>query len=129
MVFVFNLGFHLFSLQLILDRIYKGIQDKISNGGTIPKILFNFAYEYKRSWARRGFDTPLINKLVFGKTREILGGRLRYILSGGAPLSPDTHDLIKNCLCVTVIQGYGLTESTSSASVMDSEYLFILLYL
>lgn len=40
-------------------------------------------------------------------------------MSGGAPLSPDTHELIKTCLCVQVIQGYGLTETTSLATVMD----------
>jgi long-chain acyl-CoA synthetase len=50
-----------------------------------------------------------------------MGGRLRLVLSGGAPLSPDTHELIKICLCVKVIQGYGLTETCSSATVMDSK--------
>ena len=52
-----------------------------------------------------------------------MGGRLRMVLSGGAPLSPDTHELIKICLCVQVIQGYGLTETCSSATVMDSKSL------
>lgn len=51
-----------------------------------------------------------------------MGGRVRLILSGGAPLSPDTHEQIKVCLCVVVTQGYGLTETTSGATVMDSMY-------
>jgi long-subunit acyl-CoA synthetase (AMP-forming) len=50
-----------------------------------------------------------------------MGGRLRLVLTGGAPLSPDTHELIKICLCVQVTQGYGLTETCSSATVMDSK--------
>lgn len=48
-----------------------------------------------------------------------MGGRVRIIMSGGAPLSSDTHEQIKTCLCVDLIQGYGLTETTSGATVMD----------
>lgn len=59
--------------------------------------------------------------MIFGQTRQLMGGRLRLVLTGGAPLSPDTHELIKICLCVKVIQGYGLTETCSSATVMDSK--------
>lgn len=50
-----------------------------------------------------------------------MGGRVRLMMSGGAPLSPDTHEQIKLCLCTDVIQGYGLTETTSGATVMDSK--------
>lgn len=50
-----------------------------------------------------------------------MGGRLRIVLSGGAPLSPETHEKIKLSLCVDVIPGYGLTETTSGATVLDSE--------
>lgn len=48
-----------------------------------------------------------------------MGGRVRLMMSGGAPLSPDTHEQIETCLCVNLIQGYGLTETTSGATVMD----------
>lgn len=51
-----------------------------------------------------------------------MGGRVRVMLAGGAPLSPDTHEQIKLCLCTDVVQGYGLTETTSGATVMDSEF-------
>lgn len=56
---------------------------------------------------------------MFGGARQLMGGRVRMVMSGGAPLSPDTHELIKTCLCVQVIQGYGLTETCSAATVMD----------
>lgn len=48
-----------------------------------------------------------------------MGGRVRLILTGGAPLSAETHEQIKLCLCCDVIQGYGLTETTAGVSVMD----------
>ncbi|GLH15305.1 Long-chain-fatty-acid--CoA ligase 3 [Gryllus bimaculatus] len=109
------------SVPLILDRISKGISDKVSKGSPFQRALFNFAYEYRRKWMKRGFDTPLINRVVFSKSRQLVGGRVRLILSGGAPLSPDTHELIKVCLCVTVTQGYGLTETCACATVMDRQ--------
>ncbi|CAH0393729.1 unnamed protein product [Bemisia tabaci] len=107
------------AVPLILDRIYKGINDKVSQGGAFKKALFNFAFEYKRKWTRRGFNTHLVDRLVFKQVRRLLGGRVRLILSGGAPLSPDTHELIKICICEKVIQGYGLTETCACGTVMD----------
>ncbi|XP_014282035.1 long-chain-fatty-acid--CoA ligase 4 isoform X3 [Halyomorpha halys] len=107
------------AVPLILDRIYKGINDKVAKNTPFKRALFNFAFAYKKKWMRRGFSCPIIDKVIFGQTRKLLGGRLRAILAGGAPLSPDTHDLIRICLCDNVSQGYGLTESCSSATVMD----------
>ena len=65
----------------------------------------------------RGFDTPFLNKTLFRKLRYFLGGRVRLMLTGGAPLSPDTHSLSRTCLCLPVMQGYGLTETTACATV------------
>ena len=68
-------------------------------------------------WQDRGFDTPLLNKTLFRRIRYFLGGRVRVLLSGGAPLAPDTHSLCRTCLSMPVIQGYGLTETASCATV------------
>ncbi|XP_017768063.1 PREDICTED: long-chain-fatty-acid--CoA ligase 4 isoform X2 [Nicrophorus vespilloides] len=108
------------AVPLILDRISKGIQEKVGKSNHFSKVLFNFALEYKQTWTRRGYCTPLLDKIVFSKVRQLLGGRVRYVLSGGAPLSPDTHEQIQLCLCVKVVQGYGLTETTSCATIMDA---------
>ena len=43
------------------------------------------------------------------------------MVSGGAPLSEVTHDLIRSCIGCSLMQGYGLTETTSCASLMDGE--------
>lgn len=107
------------SVPLILDRISKGINDKVNAETPFKKALFKFAYAYKAKWVERGYSTPLWDKIIFKKISKLLGGRIRLVLSGGAPLSPDTHEQIKNCLCVEVIQGYGLTETTAGATVMD----------
>ncbi|KAG7205605.1 hypothetical protein KM043_007568 [Ampulex compressa] len=107
------------AVPLILDRISKGINEKVKRSGAFRQAIFNFAYQYKLKWVKRGYDTPLLDKYIFGAARQVLGGRIRLILSGGAPLTPDTHMQVRLCLCVTLTQGYGLTETCSSATVMD----------
>lgn len=52
------------AVPLILDRISKGIQEKVSKGSIIAKVLFKFAYDYKIMWMRRGYETPLLNRYV-----------------------------------------------------------------
>ncbi|KAH8386859.1 hypothetical protein KR093_003075 [Drosophila rubida] len=108
------------AVPLILDRIIKGINDQVSTRSTFQKLMFELLYEYKIKWVHRGFQTPLVDKLLFKKVAKMIGGRVRLILSGGAPLSAETHEQVKNCLCLDLIQGYGLTETSSAATVMDT---------
>lgn len=107
------------SVPLILDRIYKGIQGKMEHGPAITKALFDLAINYKIEWYNLGYDTPIINFLLFKRVRGLLGGRIRFILAGGAPLAPETHRSLRAALCCPVLQGYGLTETCSASTIMD----------
>jgi len=66
----------------------------------------------KRKWIspRLGIKQKLASKLVFSKWREGVGGRLRYFVSGGAPLSP-TLSYSYLAAGIPILQGYGATET------------------
>lgn len=107
------------SVPLILERIRKGILQKIESKGPFLTGLFNFIVDYKKFWARKGYTTPLINYVICRKVNQMLGGCVKLIACGGAPLSPETHEFIQAILNVNIVQGYGLTETTASATLMD----------
>ncbi|MFF1377080.1 AMP-dependent synthetase/ligase [Streptomyces sp. NPDC058308] len=50
------------------------------------------------------------DKALYGLVRQALGGRVRWALTGGAPIAPDTVDFLRAC-GIAVYEGYGMTES------------------
>jgi len=106
-------------VPLILDRIYKGIHETVRKKGQFSENLFDFCVRYKMAASERGEETPIMDRLIFRNVRNLIGGRVRVILSGGAPLSPETHQYIRTCMGCPVLQGYGLTETGACATMMQ----------
>ncbi|XP_071798454.1 long-chain-fatty-acid--CoA ligase 4-like isoform X2 [Asterias amurensis] len=105
------------AVPLIFDRLYKGVLDKVNSGSAIQRALFKFALDYKMKHVAQGFDTPIFNKLVFSKLRKLLGGEMRFVLTGGAALSHSAQRFMQCCFCVSVAQGYGLTETCGAGTI------------
>ncbi|TVU35728.1 hypothetical protein EJB05_17631 [Eragrostis curvula] len=105
----------------VLDRIFSGLQAKISSGGFVKSTLFNLAYKYKQFRMMRGAKhneaAAICDKVVFSKVKEGLGGRVRVILSGAAPLATHVEEYLRVVTCAHVIQGYGLTETCAGSFV------------
>ncbi|XP_020241008.1 long chain acyl-CoA synthetase 2 [Asparagus officinalis] len=99
----------------VYDRIYTGIKQKLSSGGVVAKKLFEFAYDHKLRYLKNGIKqdkaSPLFDTLVFNKIKQGLGGRVRIMLSGAAPLPKHIEEFLRVTSCSVVVQGYGLTES------------------
>lgn len=106
-------------VPLVADRIRKAITEAIATKGPFFSAFFDYAVKYKNFWLEQGFDTPILNRLLFNKTRLALGGKSRFVVSGSAPLSSQTHRFMRACLGCHVVEGYGLTETTSAATVME----------
>ncbi|KAK9059331.1 hypothetical protein SSX86_021951 [Deinandra increscens subsp. villosa] len=105
----------------VLDRIYSGLQQKIAAGGFLKRSIFNLAYSYKlrnmKGGKKHSEASPLSDKVVFSKVKEGLGGNVRIILSGAAPLAPHVEAYLKVVACSHVLQGYGLTETCAGTFV------------
>eukprot|EP00256_Glycine_max_P041921 XP_006592120.1 long chain acyl-CoA synthetase 2 isoform X2 [Glycine max] len=99
----------------VYDRVYAGISSKISSGGALQSTLFQYAYNYKLGYLEKGLPqdkaAPLFDKLVFDKIKQALGGRVRLLLSGAAPLPRHVEEFLRVTFGATMSQGYGLTES------------------
>ncbi|MQL96029.1 hypothetical protein Taro_028700, partial [Colocasia esculenta] len=74
--------------------------------------LYNMRNGSKHSDAARVFD-----RIVFNKVKEGLGGKVRLILSGAAPLATHVEAFLRVVACAHVLQGYGLTESCAGTFV------------
>ncbi|NXA32547.1 ACSL4 ligase, partial [Eudromia elegans] len=103
----------------IMDRIYKNVMSKVQEMNYIQRTLFKIGYDYKLEQIKRGYDAPLCNILLFKKVKALLGGNIRMMLSGGAPLSPQTQRFMNICFCCPVGQGYGLTETCGAGTITE----------
>lgn len=105
----------------VLERIQSGLQQKISAGGFIKQTMFNFAYSLKLRNMRKGNKhmeaAPICDKVVFSKVKQGLGGNVRLILSGAAPLASHVEEFMKVVSGAHVLQGYGLTETCAGTFV------------
>jgi long-chain acyl-CoA synthetase len=97
------------------------MREQMEAKGKFMKGFFNFVLDYKKFWTQKGFQTPIVNKIVCKKIKDLLGGQINYMVSGSAPLSPETHEFIRSSFNVTLIQGYGLTETAAGATLMNLE--------
>ncbi|XP_050037692.1 fatty acid CoA ligase Acsl3-like [Dermacentor andersoni] len=108
-------------VPLIVDRLRKGVNEVAASKGPVFKALFDYAVQYKNFWLDLGFDTPLLNQLVFKHVRLLLGPNLKVLACGSAPLSSYTRQFVRACMGCRVIEGYGTTETNGGGSFMNAD--------
>jgi long-chain acyl-CoA synthetase len=110
------------SVPRLFDKIYARVIDQVLAGSALKKKIFFWAVRIGKKqgkmklqgdkvtgWLK--FRYGLAQKLVFSKILAKTGGRVRFFVSGGAPLSKDIAEFFY-AAGLTVIEGYGLTETS-----------------
>jgi long-chain acyl-CoA synthetase len=105
------------TVPLILDRIYKNLTAAVNKKGPGFKKVFEFCFNHKQRWNEWGYDTPILDRLIFNKLSMILGGRVAFMIVGSAPLSPSTQEFMRTCMPpIKLVQGYTMTETTCAGT-------------
>ena len=108
----------LVGVSRVYERIYDGINKKISEIPALTKFLFKSIFEIK-SFLTKNFriqKVPILD-LAFSQINSALGGRMKLLICGGSALPSDIQNFLKIGCNVSFIQGYGLTETTAGTTV------------
>jgi len=101
----------------VFNRIYDKVLAGVGDSGKLKQMLFNYAMSSKRAALEAGATSSIWDKIVFKKIQDLMGGRVRMIVSGSAPLSAEVQHFLRVTTGATVKQGYGLTETSALLAV------------
>lgn len=107
------------SVPRLLNKVYDKVLQGVEQKGGLSKTIFNFAFKSKVENLRNYGEVHhwLWDRLVFKAIRERLGGQVRAILSGAAPLSPEVMEFLRVCFSCEVFEGYGQTETSAGTTL------------
>jgi long-chain acyl-CoA synthetase len=110
------------SVPRIYEKFHGAIVDNMSKASPVKQKLFAWAVSVGKQVGKLKLDKKavpyllqlqydLADRLVYSKIKANLGGKLKFAVSGGAPLAPELFEFF-NALGVVIYEGYGLTETT-----------------
>ena len=107
----------------VYEKIYSTILENVSKKGAIVKKLFEMGLNIKiNNYEKYGkLDHAFYDLIFFNKIKNLMGGELQWMLSGGAALQRDILQGLKVMIGCPLIQGYGQTENAGSA-LLNSVY-------
>jgi len=123
------------SVPRFFEKVYARVLDSLEEGSALKKKIFLWAIEVGKKanvYKQKGLPLAgflktkygIANKLVYSKLRQRVGGRIRFFVSGGAPLSREINEFF-NAAGLLLLEGYGLTESSPVITVnQDKNFKF-----
>jgi long-chain acyl-CoA synthetase len=120
----------LVAVPRVFEKVYNGARQKAHAGG--KGAIFDRAERVAVAWSKAqdtggpglglNLQHKLFDALVYGKLRAAMGGKVEYALSGGAPLGERLGHFFRG-IGVTILEGYGLTETTGPSTVSGPDAL------
>ncbi len=123
----------------VFEKVYNGVEQQAS-ASPVKTRIFRAAAQTAIAWSEAsgtGAAAPgggpgvplqlrhaLFDRLVYARLRAAMGGRVRYAVSGGAPLGERLGHFFRGT-GITVLEGYGLTESSAAATVNRPDHIKI----
>jgi long-chain acyl-CoA synthetase len=107
----------------VYQRVVEKIKERIKNSNFVNrnlayKAISDKLYNYENYGKLNHF---IWDKLVFKKMKMALGGNIRFLMSGSAPLSKEIKSFMMICFSCPLIEGYGTTENCGAASFTSIE--------
>ena len=117
----------LIAVPRIFEKVYSKIMDTIQKESDLKKKVFDWALKTSSEYYSKInqdkapgsyliLQKNLAYKMVFEKIYNRFGGRIRFLVSGGAPLSPEIMVFLQNAN-LTILEGYGLTETIAPCAI------------
>ncbi|HOI44361.1 MAG TPA: long-chain fatty acid--CoA ligase [Candidatus Aminicenantes bacterium] len=121
------------SVPRVFEKIYSKVMDTILSSSALKRRIFFWALKVGKAYGAlkiNGQPVPkclqlrrnIAHKLVFAKIIERTGGRVRFFVSGGAPLSRDIAEFFY-AMGLIILEGYGLTETSPVISVNTLDFM------
>jgi long-chain acyl-CoA synthetase len=110
------------SVPRVYEKVYTAVMAQAAESSGAKRRIAEWAFSVGdkkvngRGGPLIGVQSRIADKLVFGKVRNRMGGRMRYAVSGGAPLAREIAEFFAAC-GVTILEGYGMTECTTAATM------------
>ncbi len=115
------------SVPRIFEKIYTNMMHALSSAPSYKRNLFHWARSTGEEYSRYILEKKpipfslklrygLAQQLVFSKLHKKLGGRIRFFVSGGAPLSREIAEFF-HAAGLLILEGYGLTETTAAVNI------------
>jgi long-chain acyl-CoA synthetase len=104
----------------VYEKIYANAVGEIERSSGLKRAIGRWGLRVGATKSPASVQGRIADALVLSKVRDRLGGRIRIGISGAAPLGIDVLEFFRS-LNMLVIEGYGLTETSSSLSVNDPD--------